>query len=145
MAFLIDWYIIFFATSPLYRLLEKILLHYHLPTGFDFYFAPKPMEFMIKYIIIGLSLSIITVLYFAILESKFNQSIGKFMMKLYVTYNNNKAKLEQISLKQSLLRSVSLIISGLFIIDIIYAVFNKEKLRLFEKWSKTRTIIITRI
>lgn len=82
---------------------------------------------------------IFAMLYFAMLESKLGQSIGKMAMKIYVKSDENN-----LSFWKCLLRSFFLMpvmpFSILMLIDPISAFFTKGNRRLLEMLTKTRTV-----
>ena len=91
----------------------------------------------IKAIII--SASIVTLLYFAILEKKLRQTPGKMLFNLYVTPQGKDLKYWQL-----LVRSMFLIpffpFVLLWIIDPIVMLFTKENQRLSEILSRTKVV-----
>ena len=88
-------------------------------------------------------MSIFTLLYFAIMEYKLGQTIGKILTNLSVvsTENNNSLRFWQ-----CVLRSIFLIpmfpFMVLWIVDPLYMFFDQHNQRLLERWSKTMTIQI---
>lgn len=81
------------------------------------------------YVLIGL----LTVLYFAIFEFYFSQTIGKFLVKISV-----RSKTKRLLFKQCFLRSISKISTILYILDLLYLMKGKQ--RYLEVRSKTITI-----
>ena len=82
-----------------------------------------------------LSLELISIFYFIALEYRLRQSIGKMIMRIYVV-----SDIKELRIWQVLVRSLFLLADIIWIVDIIYYLFNKEKRRLFEVLSKTRTV-----
>ncbi len=75
-----------------------------------------------------------TLLYFAIFEYYFGQTIGKMLMRIKV--KSLKGKLE---LWQCLLRNLSKIMTGFYILDLIYIMKSKNQ-RYLEFRTKTETV-----
>lgn len=143
-AFLIDFIILnAFVLFPFNKVRDKIFAASSISQGMsmisDLIAHPEALRPMLW---LSVLMGVVIMLYFMVLEAKYNQSIGKMLMNIFVI-NDEKGK--QISYMQSMLRSASLIVDVVFIIDIVYAAFNSGKQRLFERLSKTRTIAITQI
>ena len=138
-AFIIDMFIInLILWMPFRGKIEMVM-----PKNMDFgqaleFSASNPgvtsvLSFMI--IIMGL----IALLYFALLEYKLGQTIGKILMKIFVISDKKR-----LGFFQALVRSMYLIFIFpfwlLFIIDPIFLLLNKNHQRLSEILSKTRTV-----
>lgn len=96
---------------------------------------------------IGISMGIIALLYFALFESKYAQTPGKMLMKIFsVTLKSNQKELQTMRFTQAMKRSISIVLLYLFpllfLIDVVYMFFNPKKQRLFEKISQTQTLQI---
>ena len=133
-AFIIDMFIVYFLIGfPLNSLLQKL--------------TPEPeslvesinqiMSFSISgwFLFVVISMEIITLLYFILLEYKTGQSIGKIIMKIKVVSEKKSLRFWQL-----LVRGLFLLVDILFIIDIIYYVFRRDKRRMLEVLSKTKTV-----
>jgi len=83
----------------------------------------------------------IALLYFSILEYRTGQTLGKMFFGLRVLSDN-----KQLTYMDCITRSMYFILTLpfilLFIIDPIFLIFNKEKRRLSEVLSRTRTVEI---
>lgn len=100
---------------------------------------------------IGIIISLISVLYFSILEYKIGQTAGKILMNIYVVddypnHQNNKNDNDKGKLFFNyIIRSLFLIpiIPFVFfwIIDPIYLAFNKDQKRFLEVLSHTKTVM----
>ncbi len=78
---------------------------------------------------------IITLFYFAFLEFKFKQTLGKLIMKIEV-----KSLTRELSFSQTLVRSITKISTLVLLIDYLYGVINHSHQRFFEKISNTEVI-----
>lgn len=112
-------------------------------------FAPKnPFELIQSsnpaIIKIGFVMAILAVLYFALLEYRIGQTIGKIVMNLYVE-NENKEK----KFWQYIVRSVFMIpaipFAFFWIIDLGYLAFTNGQTRFLEKISYTKTVMKVKI
>lgn len=77
--------------------------------------------------------ALLTVLYFAVFEFYFTQTIRKMFMRIRV-----KSKTKKLLFKQCFLRSISKISTILYILDLLYLMKGKQ--RYLEVRSKTITI-----
>jgi uncharacterized RDD family membrane protein YckC len=145
-AFFIDYIIINgLILFPFNRLIERMFKVDNIMNIFsmvsDSNFDLTPL------IYISLMMGIISLFYFSIIEFKFNQSIGKIIMNIYVVNTNKKLTykgIPKMTFFQSLIRSLPLIFFFIFplviFFDIVSVLFNKDRLRFMEKVSKTKTI-----
>lgn len=78
-------------------------------------------------------IAVLTVAYWAILEYKTRQSIGKMLLKIYV-----KSDEKELTMKQCIARNISKISGLLLIIDSVGIISNNQ--RFLERASKTRVI-----
>ncbi len=92
-AFLIDMLIVSFILWPFGRVLNKLSNFYNVPLGFNMYTSIMPDGFISKFLLISIFMAIITVIYFTILESKFNQSLGKNIMRIIVVKDEKNLRL----------------------------------------------------
>jgi uncharacterized RDD family membrane protein YckC len=100
--------------------------------------------------LISATAAIISMIYFALLETRFGQSVGKMIMGIYaVGIDGKKEKYSPMSFWSSMTRS--LVVFFMFtapfvlIFDLGYMFMNPAQQRIFEKISKTRTIYIADI
>ena len=136
-AFVIDLLIIDFIISPFTKVLENII-----PIA-DFRklenYLSSNMQVSNAMIFVTFAIGIISLLYFAILEYKYKQTIGKMIFKIYIASED-----KELRLSQCIIRSLFIIpvIPFVFfmIIDPLYLLFSKTDKRLLEKWSKTKTL-----
>jgi uncharacterized RDD family membrane protein YckC len=88
---------------------------------------------------IGMIVSLISLIYFAAMEYKLSQSLGKMLLNLHVQ-NDEKDK----KIWQYVVRSFYFIpffpFDLFWIIDPIYMIFDKDRRRFSETLSKTRTV-----
>jgi len=89
--------------------------------------------------LVGLFTAIPTIAYFAILEKKIGQTIGKRLLKLYVV-----SQTKELKYWQAFVRSIFLIpvfpFVLLWIIDPIVMFFSKDRQRLSEILSRTKVV-----
>ena len=87
-------------------------------------------------------IGLLALLYFAVLEYRLGQSLGKMMLGLTVVSASGK-----ITFFRSLVRNMYLIFifpfSLLIIVDPVFMIFSKEHRRLSEVLSRTKTVEIT--
>ena len=88
---------------------------------------------------ISLAMATLAVVYFAVLEQRFGQSIGKMIMQLHVVSDSKELKSWQ-----SVLRSLFILpffpFIALWIIDPVTIFFSKNQKRLSEILSRTRVV-----
>jgi len=85
---------------------------------------------------IGLLVSIMSILYWAILEYKINQSVGKVVMDIKVI-NKTQGKLK---FGQCFLRNVTKLSLIFLILDTLYGFIKKDYRRFFEVISNTMVV-----
>ena len=85
--------------------------------------------------IVGVSVSILTLLYWALLEYTVRQSLGKMITRIYVAPLK-----KQLTLTQCLIRNVTKIVSIVLFLDVLYAFINKTHQRYFEILSNTEVL-----
>jgi len=88
-----------------------------------------------SFLIINLLTGIITILYWAILEYKIQQTLGGFILGIKI-----RSETKELSFLQSLVRNLTKISIILLILDSIQILYSDKKQRYSEKWSKTITI-----
>jgi len=146
LAFLIDYIIInSLIIFPFNNLMEKILNTSDISKILSMISNNNINTSALIYI--SLFMSIMALLYFAILESKLNQTIGKIIMKIYII--NTKNPKERISFFQAIIRGLGVFLIFtlpiITLLDAAYVYFNKDKQRMLERVSKTKTISAARI
>ncbi len=82
--------------------------------------------------LIFLIISVLSILYWAILEYKLGQSVGKILFNIYV-----KSQTKQLTFWQCFLRNVTKVSTFPLILDASYMIFTRGYQRFFEKMSKT--------
>lgn len=90
-----------------------------------------------EFIIISLSISILTLLYFTLLELTVRQTLGKMITRIYVSSTK-----KEFTLQQALMRNITKIVTLTLALDVLYAVINKTHQRYFEKLSYTEVLKI---
>lgn len=95
--------------------------------------------FSLKIGIISLIISIITILYWAIMEYKLNQSVGKIILGIKVVSGR-----KDLVFKQCVIRNLTKFSSFLLFLDTLYMIIRKQHQRFFEKLSDTEVIEVDR-
>ncbi len=85
---------------------------------------------------LSMIVAILTLFYFSAMEFKAKQTIGKMILRIYVTSTNKK----EITIYQAILRNVTKPFTLLLIIDTLYMLFKRTNQRLFEVFSSTQTV-----
>lgn len=144
-AFIVDYFILStFILFPFDRLIENLV-----PEVTDinsiFEIIQNNLINAGSLIWITVIMGLISIVYFAIFESKYAQTPGKMLMRIFaVTLKSNKKELQTMTFSSSVVRSISFgamyFFPILFLFDLIYAFFNKSKQRLFEKISGSQTL-----
>ena len=88
-----------------------------------------------EFIIISLSVSILTLLYFTLLELTLRQTVGKMIMRIYVSSTKKAFTLQQV-----LLRNIPKIVTLVLALDVLYAIITKTHQRYFETISNTEVL-----
>jgi len=88
--------------------------------------------FIIQYLFPITSFTL-TILYFIIMESKFNATLGKFILKIKIQTENGG----KISVLQAFMRLVLMIITSIAGIDFIFYLFNNKNQFLHDWLTKT--------
>jgi len=140
-AFLIDLFIIYLAASPLTALLAKEIgtdSNIDLNTIKNILYEQEKFDGVSGIVItIVAMLSLMGLFYWTMLEYYFKQSIGKMLMRISVVSLTRELKLWQV-LVRNITKALSVTsLSILFLIDIIYMLFNANRQRLSEVISKT--------
>lgn len=147
LAFLIDYIIInSFILFPFNNIMKKLLNTNDITQILSMISNNNINTSAIIYI--SLFMSIMALLYFTILESKLNQTIGKIIMKIYII-NIKNPKEKRISFFQAIIRGLGVFLIFtlplITLLDAVYVYFNKDKQRFLERISKTKTISAARI
>ena len=79
-------------------------------------------------------MSFLTLFYWVLLEYRTQQTIGKYLMNIYVMSTNKK-----FSFLQIVIRNISKISAPLLILDVVYMFYNNNQ-RYTEKLSETRVM-----
>jgi hypothetical protein len=88
---------------------------------------------------ISLALSTLTILYFAILEWKLGQTIGKVLLKVHVKSDSKEFKLWQAIIRNLFLLPFFPFVL-LWVIDPLFMLFTKNSQRLTEIFSKSKVV-----
>ena len=138
LAFVIDLLILdFFVTWPFKGLLKGLMPSDNFSEIYA-YIQTNPS--IGNQVFIGMvSISIIFILYFTVLEYKFKQSIGKRLMNLYVESDQKELKLWQVLVRNMFLLPFFPFVI-LWILDPLYLIFNRNQIRFSEWLSKTKVV-----
>tara|TARA_Y100000310_G_C20533242_1_gene739570 strand:+ start:624 stop:1079 length:456 start_codon:yes stop_codon:yes gene_type:complete len=96
-------------------------------------FANVQSTFTTEAFIIGIVVSLLTLLYWTFLEWKFNQSVGKMLLRIQVFP-------KKINFNQAMLRNVTKLSTFILVLDVVYMFVTKGNQRFFEKLSNTMVI-----
>lgn len=103
---------------------------------YNFLLLNQGVVYQMYYAII--SMAVIILIYFTVMEYKYSQTIGMMLFKLNIESTSSK----ELTFLQCILRNIYLLpifpIFFLWIIDPVYLLFKGE--RLSEKFSKTKTV-----
>src|SRR3989344_4342796 len=128
-AFLIDLAIVeFIITKPLNKIITNSI------SDFDFSFS-EISSLSFKIIFVSLTIGIIGILYWTVLEYKIGQTLGALIFKLRA-----KSEKGSLSFGKSFLRNLSKLSVVFLLIDSINIFFNEKKQRFLEKYSNTITV-----
>ena len=137
-AFFIDIFIVTLVLSFSFRGLLKDAL----PKDYSFsqiFQMGSSGDFYTNFFPIYFTMSILTLLYFYILEKKMSQTIGKKLMDIYIVSDTGSMKRWQ-ALVRNLMFIPIFPFDLLFIADPILMIFTKTNQRLSERLSKTRVM-----
>lgn len=136
LAFLIDLLIIdFFIFGPFKKIIKSLVPAEAGLSAYS-YLASNP-EISNILVAVSISSGILAMLYFAVLEWKLNQTVGKILLKLYVESDFKKLKFWQCLVRSMFVIPVFPFIL-LWIVDPIYLFW--KNIRFSEAISKTKTI-----
>ncbi len=138
LAFFLDIMIIDFVVGfPLRGILERVLPKAGFRESYDYLLVNPETSALISYVI--LLWGVLALLYFTILEYRLGQTVGKMLLNIKVEPSDKK-----MSFLHTIMRNLFIIpifpFILLWIIDPLFMVFSKEKRRLSEVLSKTRTV-----
>ncbi|MBI2105641.1 RDD family protein [Candidatus Woesearchaeota archaeon] len=128
-AFLVDLAIVeFIITKPLNKIITNSI--------YDFDFSLVELSsFSFKIIFVSLSIGIIGILYWAVLEYKIGQTLGALIFNLRA-----RSEKGSLSFGKSFLRNLSKVSIAFLLIDSINIFFNEKKQRFLERYSGTITV-----
>ena len=137
-ALILDFIIIEFVIGvPFRSIIMKIIPQDGLSQSYSYLLSNPRITALLSSVTILFGL--LALLYFAILEYKTNQTIGKTLMNIKVESVN-----KELTFLSCLIRSMYLVLVFPFIllwlIDPLFIFFTKDKRRLSEILSKTRTV-----
>ncbi len=139
LAFLIDIIILeFIVFSPFSSLMQQIFGGGKFSLSKYSYIAGSP-EKMQAMILIALFATLLALIYFSVIEYKLNQTPGKIIMGIYIISSSRDLRYWQCLVRSLFIIPIFPFIL-LWVIDPIYALFNKDNQRLFELLSKTKVV-----
>ena len=138
-AFLIDMVIInLVVLFPFRRLFQNII-----PKDYSFSEAYRLLSTSTNYTgfitSISFVMSVLIILYFFMMEGKMSQTIGKWIMKIYVVSDNNSLKTWQLLTRNLVFIPIFPFVL-LWVLDPLFMFFTKTNQRLSEILSKTRVV-----
>jgi len=135
-AYIIDVFVInLVIIMPFQKVLEEVGKGFSEKGIFETYklLAQSELQAVLpKLFFIFAVISLLSVLYWAILEYKIGQSIGKILFRIHV-----KSQTKKITFWQCFLRNVTKVSTFPLILDASYMIFTRGYQRYFEKISKT--------
>lgn len=135
-AYVIDVFVInLIIIMPFQKVLEELGKGFSGKGFFEAYKILTQVELQAvlpKLLFIFTIISFLSVLYWAILEYKIGQSVGKILFNVYV-----KSQTEKLTFWQCFLRNVTKVSTLPLILDASYMIFTRSYQRYFEKISKT--------
>lgn len=90
---------------------------------------------LVEFVLISLVIALITILYFALLEYRTGQTLGKMLMKIKVVSGNKK-----ITFNQAFVRNISKMSLLFILIDCLNMAINKTNQRFLERLTGTEVI-----
>ena len=100
---------------------------------FDF-FTANP-DIATKFVFVSLITALLAILYWAIFEYKYKQSLGKYVMKVEV-----RSTIKEFTFGQCFMRNLSKINTLFLVIDSLNIIFGKSHQRYLEKISNTEVV-----
>ncbi len=86
-------------------------------------------------LIVGIVIAILSILYWAVFEYKFNQSIGKMAFNIFVS-----SQRKQLTFVQCFLRNISKISTLVLVADALYILLTRGHQRYLERLSMTEVL-----
>ncbi len=114
----------------------------YLPIGSDFAvdtegsIFEEARDFSLGTILVGILAAFFSVFYWAVLEKKIGQSVGKMAMGLQVVDYNGKP----LNLRQCILRNITKASTLILLVDLMYGILKKDNRRFFEVLSNTKVV-----
>jgi len=132
--FVINLIIVMPFQKPLEKMSEGFSNKGFLET-YQLFLRPEFQSLVPKLLSIFLVTSLLSALYWAILEYKISQSVGKILMGIYV-----KSQGDKLTFWQCFLRNVTKVSTLPLVLDSAYMVLSKGYQRYFEKISRTAVV-----
>jgi len=135
-AYIIDVFVInLVIIMPFQKVLDELGKGFADKSLFETYkllTQPELQAVMPKLLLIFALISFLSILYWAILEYKIGQSLGKILFNIYV-----KPQTKEITFWQCFLRNITKVSTLPLVLDASYMLFTRSYQRYFEKLSKT--------
>jgi len=125
----------YFLDTIIIGLVITLPFGYAYGSGMGSFEALNSAGFSIKTFLLSMFIAGLTVLYWAILEYKLRQSIGKMILGIYV-----KPLTKKFTFWQALLRNLTKISSLLLILDCVYMFCMKTNQRFMETLAETEVL-----
>ena len=135
LAFLIDFLVIYFVVITPFRPFLNSLPQAKDFSQFSNLFSSEKLTSLKPLFYIALTISFLTILYWAILEYKTGQTLGKKLLSIKVTSKEN-----DLTFWQCFLRNISKINTLLLILDVFYMWYYQKNQRYLEVLSKTEVV-----
>ena len=137
LAFVFDLFLISFIIYPFETILRNIM-----PETTNFNEAYQTLlnsQDTTLITAISILMALTATIYFSVLEFRFQQSIGKIIARIYVVSDNKDLKFWQCIVRNLfLLPFIPFML--LWVIDPLYAIFNKENKRFSDVLAKTNVV-----
>jgi len=137
LAFIIDLMVInLIIVFPFRKIFQKIT-----PTSYSetYNFLLNNPGYTKLMTVITITIGLLALLYFVILENRLQQTIGKILLNIYIVSDKKKLRFWQV-LVRSLFLLPAFPFFLLWVIDPLFLFFTKNNQRLSEIISKTRTV-----
>ncbi len=100
--------------------------------SFAGFFDALEASFTTEMILAGVIMALLTLLYWTFLEWKFQQTVGKILLRIKVA--------KKITFAQAVVRNVTKLSTVILVLDVLYMLFTRGHQRYFEKLSKTEVV-----
>lgn len=125
----------YFLDTIIIGLVITLPFGYAYGSGMESFEALNNAGFSFQTFLLSMFIAALTILYWAILEYKLRQSIGKMIVGIYV-----KSTTKNFTFWQALLRNLTKVSSLLLVLDCLYMFFMKTNQRFMETLAETEVL-----